>query len=523
MAFAQARAPFADAAYMPPAPLKSTPPLPLDDLENGLGGRRMFHIFQNFEGATKALQAGAPARKGEPLKGGEIVETGLAGADLLGSPVLDSNGIAVYAASVISVDAEGIKLRLDVSGLRPGEEAWAIDPVSLTPFGPYVATAGGQAEVWAAMVLGDEAVLLVKSPYEETPNLELISYSHIFRSLRDVAKNLACNIDIACETEPATLAASSGIGFVIIEGVGFCSGTLINNPLTPPPEFEPLFITANHCICSQDETLDTEVIWDFRTAECGGTPPTNYHSLPLRSYGQKLLATNNPLDSTLILLNGVSAGPYGRAYLGWDARLLNVGEAIKCIHHPDLTRMRISKGTVRTVSDDENGRENQTIVHWDEGVTERGSSGSCLLLDNPAENNRIVGTLSQGTDHDCANNENNIDWYSSFREFYPEIQAYINQNPPSTAQGDDGCGAIDTGCALSRAYAGAPAALQSLRAVRDHVLMPFPGGSRAVAAYYKATPAVAPVVAASPAARGAVIAASAPFVRLGAFVKLLSD
>jgi len=521
VAFAQARAPFADGACIPPSPAKSASPLPLDDLEKCLAARQTFHLFQDFEGATKTLQAEAPTAKGTPLKGGEIVETTLAAENLLGAPVLESGGVTVYVASVISVDAEGVKLRLDVSGLQPGEEAWVVDPVNLASFGPYTATTGGEAEVWAATVLGDEAVLLVKSPCQDTPGLALTAYSHIFRSLQEVAKELRCNVDIACETDPATLEASSGVAIILVQAEWFCSGTLINNSLTP--EFEPYFITANHCICSQQQAQNTEVMWDYRTAECGGTPPVR-NSLPLRSYGQQLLATNAPLDATLIQLGEVPVGLYGRSYLGWDARLLSPGDPVKCIHHPDATHMRITRGSVRAINEDKNGRENQTLIHWDVGVTEAGSSGSCLLLDNPTENNRIVGMLSQGPDHSCVTNEDNIDWFASFHDFYPAIQPYIDQTPPSTAQGADDCRTFkDDRCPLSQAFAAAPAALQGLRALRDHVLMSAPGGPRVVAAYYKAAPAITPVVASSPAAQGAVIAASTPFVRFGALVKLLSN
>ncbi|MCX5768760.1 MAG: hypothetical protein NTZ09_00595 [Candidatus Hydrogenedentes bacterium] len=520
-AFAQGDAPFGDGAYIPPSPAKSASPLPSNDLESCLAARRTFHIFQDFEGATKALEAEAPKSKGTPLKGGEVVETDLAGSDLLGVAVSESGGVTVYVASIVSVDAEGVKLRLDVTGLRPGEEAWVVDPVNLASFGPYTATTGNETEVWAAMVVGDEAVLLVKSPYEDTPGLALTAYSHIFLSLQDVAKELRCNVDIACETDPATLEASSGVAIILVQAEWFCSGTLINNSQTP--EFEPYFITANHCICSQDQSGNTEAIWDYRTAECGGTPPVR-DSLPLRSYGQQLLATNAPLDATLIRLGEVPVGSYGRSYLGWDARLLNPGEPIKCIHHPDATNMRITRGAVVAINEKKNGRENQTRVHWDVGVTEAGSSGSCLLLDNPAENNRIVGTLSQGPNHSCVSNEDNIDWFASFHDFYPAIQPYIGSATPSTAQGADDCRTFkDNGCPLSQAYSGAPAALQGLRAFRDHVLMAAPGGPGVVAGYYKAAPALAPLVARSTAARGAVIAASSPFVRLGAMIKLFSD
>jgi len=527
-ASAQAQgAPFADAAYAPPSAAKSAPqPMPLADLEQCLMWREKLHVFRDFEGGNKALKALYPQVKGEPLKGGEIVEVDLSGAGLLGAPVAEVGGVTVYAASVISVDAEGVKLRFDVSGLQPGEEVWVIDPVTATPFGPYMCTTGESAETWAATVFGDETVVLVKTPYEDAPQLRVTAYSHLFLSFKEVLTRLSCHLDISCETDPATVAAASGVGILsypVGDHFNFCSGTLINNAMTPAPEFEPFFTTANHCICSQDIVEKTEVIWDYRSDTCGAEGPDR-NSLPLRSYGVKLLATDALLDATLIELGQVPVGPYGRIYLGWDSRQLVPGESVKAIHHPNASHMRISKGTVRAVNDDQNGRQDQTLVHWDLGVTEGGSSGSCLLLDNEAENNRIVGMLSQGPEHSCTNTTNNLDWFASFHHFFPQIQQYIEANPPSTDRGADDCRDVNNGgCPLSVTYAGAPAMLQGLRAVRDKLLAPTAAGSRAIRAYYKAAPGLTPVVAKSPAARGALIAATAPLARLGLFASLLPD
>jgi len=499
LAAAHAAEPYADAAFAPPG-AKAAHAIPPVDLERCLEHVQACHVFTTFEGQNESLKAKyLPVRDG-PLRGGETESVDVPAEALFGPP-LPEDGMRVWLASVVSADAEAVRLRVDLSRLRDGEWAWVVDPAGLRAFGPYAAA---DAEAWLATVQGDEAVLMVRSPYETVPQVRLTAYAHIFLTFHEILNELECNLDIACETDPALLEASSGVGIINVAGYGFCSGSLINNEQTD--DLEPFFLSANHCICSREQAHSTEVFWDFRASECGLNDAPVLAELP-RSNGDALLATSAKLDATLIRLDNVPVGDYGRAYPGWDARGPEEDDPVLCIHHPEATRMRVSKGTVRETNQTQNGREHQTVVLWSQGVTENGSSGSALLF---ADTLRVAGMLSQGPVHSCEDPSGNFDWFASLRHFYPCIQQYIDTPTPSTDEGEDDCRVPNTLCPFGIVFGDYPGLLGRFRAFRDDVLLKSSVGRHLLDAYYRAAPVLGQTVRSSAGARNAFAAIAAP-------------
>jgi hypothetical protein len=464
------------------------------------------------------LKAKYASSKGGPLRGGEVASVDMGPGDLFGEAIADG-GMWLYLASVTSVDAQAIRLRVDLSALESGAEVWVIDPQVPRAFGPYAATApdGKDSEEgaqWLAATQGEEAVLMVRMPSAVVPQVRLAQYSHIFLSFKEIAKLLPCNIDLACETDETILEDSSGTAIILVGGDWFCSGVLINNAQTETAS--PFFLTANHCICTRQEARTTEVYWDYRNSTCHANDAPEMDSLS-RSNGVGLLAASADLDLTLIRLDTVPVGDYGRTYLGWDTRAPVVDDSVLTIHYPDASHMRITKGLVRSVGDQEGGREKLVKVHWDEGVTEAGSSGAPLLF---AETVRIAGALSQGPDHTCGlDRSGNIDWFGSFRDFYPLVSQYIDTPTPSTEDGVDDCQQTVITCPFQSAYADYPALLEDFRAIRDKLLLRNAWGKGLVGAYYSLAPGMARVVTESPLARGLFMTATAPFAELGAALR----
>jgi len=502
LAAAHAPEPYAHAAFVPP-PAKSAPePKPVD-IERYLQHVQACHVFTTFQAQNDTLKAQSLAATDGPLRGGEIESLDLPAEALFGPP-LTQDRMHIWLASVVSADAEALRLRLDLSRLRDGESAWVIDPVGLRAFGPYRTA---EAQAWLATVQGDEAVLMLRSPCQTLPQVRLTAYAHIFLSFHEILKELECNLDIACETDPDLLEASSGVGIINVAGYVFCSGSLINNEQTE--DLEPFFVTANHCICSREQTHGTEVFWDFRASECGLDDAPLLAELP-RSNGHTLLATSANLDATLIRLDTVPVGDYGRAYPGWDARQPQEDDPVLCIHHPEATRMRVSKGTVRETDQTMNGRQHQTVVLWSQGVTENGSSGSALLF---ADTFRLAGMLSQGPAHSCEDTSGNFDWFASLNHFYPCIQKYIDTPTPATEEGDDDC-RNSAWCPIVIVFNDYPELLGRFRAFRDDVLLKSAAGRHCVDAYYRAAPALARAIRSSAAASNAFAALTATLAAL---------
>lgn len=515
-------APHADGVFVPPsskaAQQAADNPLPVKDLEAYLAHVSACHPFGLFEGRNELLKNKSRSAKGGPLRGGEVVAVDMAAEELFGPPLIEGNA-RVYAASIVSIDAEAVRLRVDLSSLESGAEVWVVDPELPRAFGPYSANDHDDGGRWLATIRGEEAVLMARVPGPELPAIRLTEYSHIFLSFEEIAKELSCNIDLACETDETILDISSGVGMIIVGGSWFCTGTLINNPHTE--DLEPFFVTANHCVCSRDEARATEVIWDYRSTACDAGDAPGIDTLP-RSMGDALLATNAALDATLIRLSSVREGDYGRAYAGWDARLPDVGENTFAIHHPEATHMRISKGHVTGVNEDEAGHEHQTKVLWDEGVTENGSSGSSLLF---TDSYRIAGMLSQGPTHTCGpDRSGNRDWFASFHHFYPMVKDYVDTSTPSTAEGGDDCWQrVDIPlCPFVVTFGEIPIVLARFRTIRHEVFEKYAAGRKFLAAYDDVAPDIAKAVSRSAVARGTFMAFTAPLANVGAILQQTS-
>ncbi len=442
----------ADGGFLPPLASKSLQdaalnPIPKETVASYLGQVDAVHVFDGLAGQNDALKA---ADAGEPvLKVGQGYPVTVKAANLFGAPTLDGT-YSVYLAAVTSMDAEAVRLRVDLSQLKDDEELWVLDPVGTRAFGPYTskdALAGGR---WLPAIEGDTAVLMARTLKAAMPSVTLDAVSHFFWQLKDY-RELSCNIAVACEENPLIQQASSAVGLVLVpRGLDTLagSGALINVPTTAA--LEPYFLTANHLLGRSEDAPNADVIWDFRVTQCSGATPPSLSSLP-RSGGVSLLATSATLDETLLRLDTVPVGAYGRAYLGWDSRAPSVGESVIAMHHPGAKHMRISYGHVEQINVSVSPYQYETRVGWDDGVTEAGSSGGCLLAADGTY--RILGTLTGGSVQTCSGTaEDNFDYFSSFARFFLEISpAYITgvdssgsyRNPPP---GIDGKDQTTTGC-----------------------------------------------------------------------------
>ena len=283
---------------------------------------------------------------------------------------------------------------------------------------------------------------------------------------------------------------------------GMCTCTLINNADTP--QTEPYVLTSNHCVPDVAPANQVDVVWDFRATACNTNDPPAISSLP-RSDGTLLLTTNQDLDITLMEVDSVPNGAYGRFYAGWTDRALFPGEAITGIHHPRATHMRISYGVILDTSATGFLYNNQIEVLWDDGVTEPGSSGLGLLLNG--DGYPIIGTLSNGPLHVCGGTSN-TDRFSSFRLFFPQAQGFLmGTDKPDPEDPNSGS------CPAEVAFKDQPDVLEQLRDFRDSALMKTPLGRRLVDSYYDMAPSLAKRVQESPQAAAAFRSLVITFIR----------
>ena len=245
-----------------------------------------------------------------------------------------------------------------------------------------------------------------------------------------------CHLDATCYTEWSSSAA--GVALIMIEtseGSSSCSGTLLNNSRQ---DFTPYFLTAAHCVDTEEEARSVITFWHYQTQTCNGELP-GFQSVP-RTMGASLLSTlgGGPIegrahpdgDMTLLGLEGDL--PDGVMFQGWDAAPQPFGTQVTGIHHPRNDDWgffkRLSFGQI--IPDPGIGTSDDVyaIVRYTQGLVEGGSSGSALF----SSPETVVGVQGFGPQnvYDCSD----APFYSGtthFSVFYPHIRQFIDPLPTS--------------------------------------------------------------------------------------------
>ena len=207
-----------------------------------------------------------------------------------------------------------------------------------------------------------------------------------------------CHLDVTCYPEWSSSATGvAQIFFETSEGSSICSGTLLNNR---QQDLTPYFLTAAHCVATEEEARSLLAFWHYQTQTCNGDLP-DFQSVP-HTEGAHLLSTlgGGPVDGrpnpggdmTLLRLEGDL--PDGVMFQGWDADPQPVGAQVTGIHHPGSDWgifKRISFGQIIPDSDDV-----YAIVSYAQGRTEPGSSGSAIFSSPEI----AVGVASFGKESD---------------------------------------------------------------------------------------------------------------------------
>ena len=246
-----------------------------------------------------------------------------------------------------------------------------------------------------------------------------------------------CHLDVTCYPEWSN--SATGVALIIIEsngGSAACSGTLLNNRRQ---DLTPYFLTAAHCVQTEEEARSVTAFWSYQTRTCNGDLP-GLRSVP-RTEGAGLLsvlggAGDPDGDITLLRLEGDL--PDGTVFQGWDAAPQPVGSRITGIHHPasaDWGRFkRISFGQI--ISESAYGTTDDTYFNVSypvgQGYTEPGSSGSAVFSNSET----VAGALSGGdiVGYACPT-EPVVDVFTHFSAFYPHIRPFIDSTLPEISGG----------------------------------------------------------------------------------------
>ena len=244
-----------------------------------------------------------------------------------------------------------------------------------------------------------------------------------------------CHLDVTCYPEWSSFAA--GVALIVFEtsegSSGICSGTLLNNRRQ---DFTPYFLTAAHCVDTDEGSRSVIVFWNYQTQTCNGGLLA-FQSVP-RTEGARLLSTlggDNHLDGdmTLLLLEGDL--PDDVWFQGWDADPQPVGTPFTAIHHPGSDDWgffkRISFGQIISGPSFRTSDGVYAFVSFapGQGYAEPGSSGAAIL----SSSGTVVGALSGGDIVGNACPTGPVRGVAThFSVFYPHIQQFIDGDSPLT-------------------------------------------------------------------------------------------
>jgi len=337
-------------------------------------------------------------------------------------------GSRLWRIRISSPGALSLSVTLERFDLPEGARFWVHAPDGSEVQGPYTkSNRNAVGGLRTAVVLGDELVAELHLPKGSEADLAIQSVNHGYRGFGERKAKVAekrgwCNINVVCPQGDAwrdQIRSVAKIEAHDSENIYGGTAQLVNNTAE---DLTPYLLTAGHVL--EPEISHTLVAyWNYQSVECddiaGGNLSQNQSgaSFVASWYEGTDIAYYSGSDFMLLELDQQPQPSFNVYYAGWDARDI-IPNATTTIHHPayppdppspseksisidyDAPIVTYRGGTVPST-----GGLFLTVMDWDEGTTEVGSSGACLF-DNATK--RCVGNLSGG--HAACNN-NLDDWY----------------------------------------------------------------------------------------------------------------
>ena len=274
---------------------------------------------------------------------------------------------------------------------------------------------GEEAETfWSPVIEGEAVTLEIELPASIDPDevdIALPRLSHLFQLPYSDRTNeqtgiaekaaAACNQDVMCDSAwDAKSRATARMLYTKSGSSYFCTGTLLND--TDTSTFIPYFLAANHCVSTQTAASSLQTYWFWRSTYCNSGVLGSYQA---RTGGADLLYASATTDTSFMRLKDVPPG--GSVFSGWSATVPAPGAGLMGVHHPAGDLQKISRGSLGSYwncvdrdggffycSSTSTGTADHFSVSWQSGITEGGSSGSGIFLNDTQQ---LVGTLHGGS------------------------------------------------------------------------------------------------------------------------------
>ncbi|WP_211292463.1 T9SS type A sorting domain-containing protein [Nonlabens arenilitoris] len=347
------------------------------------------------------------------------------------------NGDRLWRLNVVSSGARTMNFMMDRYNLPEGAEMYIYNDEHTDKIGPYTINENQDDGILGTWVVYGDNVWIEYYEPASVRGLGRISINEVVHGYRGFGEaeesflklneSAACNVDVMCNPNQGSTNGQDwstirdnyrhAVARIIINGAGLCTGTLVNNVRE---DGTPYFLTADHCLGNTGDGAGTSYSatgWSFgfdwytNTPDCATNSNTVGAQNPTRVIaGATLRANRGASDVALFELNTTPPASWDLYYAGWSRATSGVTSQLS-IHHPSGDIMKLARNDQSASFVTVSGISCWNIADWDYGVTEGGSSGSCLL--NPQ--GQIIGQLLGGSAACSGTNDNGApDFYGRF-------------------------------------------------------------------------------------------------------------
>jgi hypothetical protein len=274
--------------------------------------------------------------------------------------------------------------------------------------GPFTqADASSENRLFTDFLPGESVTLTYRGPLPDETPFHLWRIDHVYRKDlwrnpfdKDFGDSNACQVNANCAQGDGWKDEKSGtarINLVVEEGVGFCSGNLINNTAM---DGRPLLLAGFHCMDGFTPIYDLWAVdFDYTSEDCND--PT-IEPTPTRYVGVRFRAGKRETDFMLLELIDPTFSAEDHFFAGWDRSPGDVSGEIIHFHHPigDVQKLGVSGPEGMSILTNQitwnNGivtpPSHHFVMDYAVGDFEQGSSGSAYF----DEDHRIRGQLNGG-------------------------------------------------------------------------------------------------------------------------------
>ncbi|MFM2048720.1 MAG: hypothetical protein RI955_1268 [Bacteroidota bacterium] len=322
------------------------------------------------------------------------------------------DGSKLWQLKIICKNAESINIQFSNYHLAEGSFIYLYNQKNGAVLGPYDASNNMDEKIMASSILtGDEMIVEYFEPnnISEKSTFTISNIVHGYRTFglknsTSFGSSGSCENNVNCPIGNNWQKEKRAIGMIVVGGSGFCSGALLNNALQ---DTTPFFLTAYHCTKNTNSSalLSWVFVFNYESPNCNSINGNFNQSI----VGATMLAGNKKSDFSLLKLKQKIPMWYRPYFAGWNATD-SIPDSVVCIHHPegDIKKISFANNKCQDSSYfDAYTAKCWKIGHWDNGLTEPGSSGSPLFN----KNHEIVGQLFGGPSACGCDDSDKNDYY----------------------------------------------------------------------------------------------------------------